>query len=399
MHDTGSDLARALAVQAHANELLINWLRLALFVGTFVLHCVSYHHPIVPFPITPTMLIAELCCVVLVLALHIRLRRTSWPDPVLFSLADMLMVGVVLLLIGDSIQHSTALSVPLAMLVALVAVATLRFSPPAVLASGTSAIVIYGVYYATRTGEVIEAGLMLAPLVLATAAAFVASRRLLELFLDVQRKARLERFLAPEVVAEIDAGEHMLALGGEERTVSILFCDIRNFTTMSEQMSPGEVVALLNDHLSRMTESVFSHSGTVDKFIGDAIMAVFGAPLPCTDSADRAVSAALAMRAELADLNRQRRDRGELELGIGIGIHSGVVVAGAIGSPRRMDYTVIGDAVNVAARVESLTREFDTDLIVTEETLAALSGDFTTRPLGTANVKGRTAPVTIHAVV
>jgi len=239
--------------------------------------------------------------------------------------------------------------------------------------------------------------------------------------LDERDRVRdlLDKNVSPEIAAQLlrDGG----ALGGEERQVTVLFADLRGFTALSEQLAPKELLALLNRYLDRMSAALEAHGGVIDKFIGDAIMALFGAPVAQGDDADRALAAALAMEAALKVFNAELAAEGRPPLGIGIGINTARVVAGNIGSARRLNYSVIGDGVNVAARIESLTRnpDYRTSIITTAATLAARRPPdperpapnydsrspfaiapvlVSLRPLGTVPVKGRAEPVEIFAV-
>ncbi|MCF3652527.1 adenylate/guanylate cyclase domain-containing protein [Synoicihabitans lomoniglobus] len=210
----------------------------------------------------------------------------------------------------------------------------------------------------------------------------------------------LDKNVSPEVAAELM--REGAALGGEEREVTILFADLRGFTTLSEKLPPREVVTLLNRYLDRMSQAIESAGGVIDKFIGDEIMALFGAPVTGDDAARRAVDAALAMRRALTELNTELQSEGHAPLAFGIGINTAPVIAGNIGSHRRLNYSVIGDGVNLASRLQSLTRNpaFATDLIVSEATLQAAGPDlkFRTRDLGVVGVKGRSEGAHIHAV-
>jgi adenylate cyclase len=210
----------------------------------------------------------------------------------------------------------------------------------------------------------------------------------------------LDKNVSPEVAAQLMRDG--ATLGGQEREVTILFADLRGFTTLSEKLSPPDLLALLNRYLDRMSGAIEAHGGVIDKFIGDGIMALFGAPVAQGDAADGALAAALAMERALADLNRELAAEGRPPLGIGIGVNTACVVAGNIGSHRRLNYSVIGDGVNVAARIESETRkpEHRTNLITSAATLAALCEPkkFSPRPLGKVHVKGRAEPVEIFAV-
>lgn len=179
---------------------------------------------------------------------------------------------------------------------------------------------------------------------------------------------------------------------------TVLFSDIRGFTSLSERMEPEEVVAFLNDYLQRMVEIVFEEGGIVDKFIGDAVMAIFGAPLPRPDDAVRAVRAAQRMLQELDKFNEEQARKGGVHIRIGIGIHSGMLIAGNIGSDRKMEYTVIGDTVNIASRVQDLTKEFGVEIMITQGCYEAAGKAVPARLLPPVLVKGKELPLTVYEV-
>jgi adenylate cyclase len=214
-----------------------------------------------------------------------------------------------------------------------------------------------------------------------------------------QVKRTFSRFVSKDVYEQLVADPASARVGGARRDMSVLFADIRGFTTFTEQGRPEEVVAQLNEYFSRMVEVVFAHRGTVDKFVGDMVMALFGAPLADADHADHAVRAALGMLAALQELNARWAAEGRPALDIGIGVNSGDMVAGIIGSDTVMSYTVIGDAVNLGSRLESLNKEYGTHLIVSEATKARLKGRYDMKPLGAVTVKGKSEPVNIFEVL
>ncbi len=208
----------------------------------------------------------------------------------------------------------------------------------------------------------------------------------------------LDKNVSPEIAAQLMRDGAVL--GGEEREVTILFADLRGFTSLSENLSPPELIELLNNYLERMSAEIERHGGVIDKFIGDAIMAVFGAPLKQEGDADNALRSALAMERALAKLNLELQASGRPKLGIGIGINTAHVVAGNIGSHRRLNYSVIGDGVNVAARLEALTRtpEYNTNILVSAATMNAAQGVYDAHDLGYVTVKGRQEPVSIFSI-
>ncbi len=203
----------------------------------------------------------------------------------------------------------------------------------------------------------------------------------------------LGKVISPEIAEELINKD--VKLGGEEREMTILFTDLRNFTGLSEKRAPAEVLTLLNEYLTLMTAVIDKHGGVVDKYIGDAIMALFGAPLELPDHANRAVRCAIEMTHVLTDMNRDFRARGLPELGMGIGVNSGNVVVGNMGSKDRLNYTVIGDNVNLASRLESVTKEYGVPVIVSEAT-RTLTPDIEYRMLDRITVKGKQEAVTIY---
>jgi adenylate cyclase len=211
-------------------------------------------------------------------------------------------------------------------------------------------------------------------------------------------KKLFSRYVSRDVFDQLVANPSLAELGGARRHMTVLFSDIRGFTTMSEKGTPEEVVAQLNHLFTRMVGVVFNHQGTVDKFVGDMIMALYGAPLDDDAHADHAVQTALAMIRALREMNVEWQSQGKPTLDIGIGINTGDMVAGNIGSDTIMSYTVIGDAVNLGARLESLNKDYGTRIIISEFTRARLKGQYDIHPLGDVVVKGKTRPVAIFEV-
>jgi class 3 adenylate cyclase len=181
--------------------------------------------------------------------------------------------------------------------------------------------------------------------------------------------------------------------------MTVLFSDIRGFTSMSEKMQPEEVVTFLREYLTVMTEAVFKHGGTVDKYIGDAIMALYNVPFEAPDHALRAVQTALEFQERLQPLAERFAAKHGGLLACGVGIHTGDAVVGTIGSEQRLEYTAIGDTINLGSRLEGLTKEFSVPIIISEATYAEVREHFGVRDLGEVTVKGRAIPVKIYAVL
>lgn len=223
--------------------------------------------------------------------------------------------------------------------------------------------------------------------------------------LVVERKGRqlkkaFSNYVSPDLVKEIEKHPDKLVLGGEERQLSILFSDIRGFTTVSESLTPPELVTLLNEYLTPMTRIVLEEKGTLDKFIGDAVMALFNAPLDVPDHGVRACTAAVKMLDELKRLNAGFAERGMHTLDIGIGINTGPAVVGNMGADIRFDYTAIGDAVNLASRLEGLNKYYGSHILVSEDTRREVpDGLFVFREVDRVKVKGKHLPVVMYELM
>ena len=211
--------------------------------------------------------------------------------------------------------------------------------------------------------------------------------------------AQLGRYFSPGVVSRVSTEtESLLGVGGRTQEVAVMFCDLRDFTTITEDLPPSEVVDFLSQYHTHMVEVIFRFGGTIDKFIGDAIMVTFGTPDPSDDDAERSVRAAVAMNDALFELNADRERRSLTEIRHGIGIHFGPVIAGNIGTEARLEYTVIGDTVNVASRIQDACKSVGESLLISEAVKERLPPEIGVRPLPEQRVKGRQAPVRIYAV-
>ncbi len=212
-------------------------------------------------------------------------------------------------------------------------------------------------------------------------------------------RSTMARYMDPALADRLlQSGEEDI-LGGKSQGATVLFSDIRSFTTLTEELGPQGTVSLLNEYFTVMVDCIARHGGMLDKFIGDAMMAVFGIPLAQGDDEDRAVRAAVSMLHDLRRFNEQRVAHGQKPVQIGIGLNTGNVVSGNIGSPKRMDYTVIGDGVNLAARLEGACKTYGAQLLVSEFTMSRLKGTYRAREIDRVIVKGKTEPVGVYEIL
>lgn len=245
---------------------------------------------------------------------------------------------------------------------------------------------------------------MIVPLLgpaLATGLTFVVGASV-QLYEEQRQRVRIrtlfERYVSPAAIDEMLTRPERVTVGGQRREVTVLFSDIRGFTALSEKLRPEEVVAILNDYLGVMTEVIFKHRGTVDKFEGDGILAIWNAPLPVEDHATRAVECAIEMTQKLAEMQKSWAATGQRVLQNGTGINTGECFVGNIGSEMRMEYTVIGDVVNLAARLEGLSKDLGLQIAYTQSTHDRLGEAITSRYVTSARVVGREQPVQIYTV-
>lgn len=264
---------------------------------------------------------------------------------------------------------------------------------------------VYGGYSDTVAGKIFET-VFKAALVGGTAlVSGYIGHRSKDLIVQVVKEQQEKKFIrsifgryATEEVVE-DALRRGLKLGGEEREVTILFSDIRNFTGLAERLEPTEVVDLLNDYFSEMVGVISRNGGILNKFIGDGMVAIFGAPESHGNDAERAVKTALEMMERLKEFNRQLAAKGRRELSIGVGINTGRVVVGNIGSTERMEYTAVGDAVNLASRLEELNKDLGTGILISPSTYEQVKAVVQTKKLEQVKIEGKEKGVWVYEVV
>ncbi|MBI4992011.1 MAG: adenylate/guanylate cyclase domain-containing protein [Candidatus Harrisonbacteria bacterium] len=211
-------------------------------------------------------------------------------------------------------------------------------------------------------------------------------------------KNLFSKYVSKDVLNEILSDPAKVKLGGEEKEVTVFFSDIRGFTTISEKTTPKELVRILNKYFTAMTKEVLDNGGVLDKYIGDAIMAFWGAPIDDPDQAENALVASLKMLDKLKELNKELKAIGDPEINIGIGLYTGPAIVGNVGSDLRFDYTVMGDTVNVASRLEGLNKEYKTQIIIGETTKNKIKGKYNFKFLGSVAVKGRKEPLNIYTI-
>lgn len=402
-------------------EKLLALVRLGLIALIVGAHSFMYVTGQLPYGIElrPWMILTDagllLLAAFLVVDLHVlyrRFRRFYKPHYryIVASVDIALIIG--LIAIFSSVVPAGAYAeaiLPLAVLAALLTfISAVRFDPFNSLYLGAAYAVAFGWVAAIsemdRIGPVQPTLFLAASFLLAGGVSALAAWHLRRKIEKIQLSSYLQRFLPNNFVDELTNNPKRWSLGGESRVATVLISDIRGFTHFCEQHPPSEVIDYLNAYLDTMIESVFRNNGTLDKFIGDAIMAVYGAPVASDRHARDAVATAAEMVGLLDSFNAQMETRGFPPIEIGCGIASGEMVAGNIGNSRRMEYTVLGDTVNLAARLEELTKEMEGKVLVSQAVRDAVLRDndvpsIQFGPTVEASIRGKSNPVAVSSLI
>lgn len=391
------------------NEKTVAIVRFVIFSIASLLDYLSYFQLINYTIVTPTFITLLLDTAILVFAGLVLLFLNNFPyKPYLkfFTITlDYLIIGL-MLYFDPTVQRGNGVINFIAMISAIFVYQfnLLRHSKiGTIYGAFLSFVFLFIVSIGLGEGYPIDFIPMIIGLGMILAIGYVTTVSNIEMVKEANAKQMMERYLPSQLVGEFYKNNAQLEPGGENKEVTILFSDIRSFTKFSEQRSAEEVVLFLNEYLSRMTDVIFQFNGTIDKFIGDAIMTIFGAPFKAEDDALRAVKSAVAMNHELEKLNQKMQPQDKLYMGIGI--HTGEAIVGNIGSDRRLDYTVIGDNVNLASRIEGLTKHYNCAILISETTYKQIEGKysiddgFAIREIDKVIVKGKSKPITVYEVV
>lgn len=397
---TSAGTERVLYEEAWKNERVRNWLRCGLWLaGGAVINVSSF---VAGSPFQPDSLVC-LAAGVGALGVGFWLRGAFHPvAPYLLTTLDVITLVLMVNAGMPPEPEFVRIVIGQAALAFFLVVAVNMVNFSAGIAIWSTVVAFMGLTYLFVRHQVFTAYRLIDLFILVSLGVVLAftSSRLRRVISRVKERDALARFLPGPVVDQLSRDPSALSLGGEEQEATVLFADIRDFTALSHTMKPADVVLLLNEYFAEMVDEIFKRNGILDKFIGDAIYAVFAPPLAVEDQAKRALECALGMLERLEGLNRVRLARGDPPLRIGIGIHTGKLLAGNVGTPVRMEYTHIGDVVNTASRIEGLTKELKEPLLISEATYKQTQGvvDMVARMMAPIPVKGKPEPLRVYAI-
>jgi class 3 adenylate cyclase len=389
--------------QETRNEIIINYIQMTIFAIVFLGNVATHFSSAAPYRASARLLAFMAAALLSRLAIFFYLRSNppyKRARKYVMATLDLAVYTMVPIMLGAQGAYpwlflSVRVICTYAMLVAL---SGLRYSTRVVIYTGLMTLLLNTAIFALLAPVGFRwptalLGFLTIGCVTVCTAYNVAS--LIRIHRDAAAKESLARFLPPELVEQVMNEPELLQRKTERRTATVIFTDIRGFTRFSEKLSPEQVVEFLNEFLEEMTGAIMDHNGMLDKYIGDAVMGVFGVPFHADDHALRALRSAMDMRTRLDRLNVDLKAKGLPELSIGIGLHTGELLIGSIGSTRRLDYTVIGDTVNVASRIEGMTRSYPVEILVSEATREAINSQVALYRIATVQVKNRVEPLTL----
>jgi len=389
--------------QETRNEKIVNYIQLAVFVWVLIANIGTHYVSFAPYRASAGLFVLIGTALAARIAIFIYLRTKpgyKHARKYVISLLDVSVYTIAATILGaqNAYPHLFLSLFAVCTYSMLIALSGLRYSTRIVVFNGVLTALLSVTVFASRAplefrGPVAMIALLTIGCVTVCTAYSVAS--LIRIHKDASIKENLTRFLPPELVEKMMNEPDLLQRKTERRTATVIFTDIRGFTRYSEIMTPERVVEFLNDFLEEMTEAIMDHKGMVDKYIGDAVMGVFGVPFFADDHAIRALRSAINMRDRIKKLNISLKQKGLPELSVGIGLHTGELLIGAIGSTRRLDYTVIGDTVNVASRIEGLTRSYPVEILVSDSSRNAIGDAVKLYPIATVQVKNRVEPLAV----
>jgi adenylate cyclase len=401
------DFEKQRRIRETKNEVIINAIMAVCLVIPLILHLLAYFNPD-PDGFQPPLVLVILVAVGVLISssfvvYHRRNPPYRWHRKYFTTLTPILCGFVSMVFLRSEVPVGSLCNLSIATHLVAIVLSGLRFDTRVVLVAGATTFSLHMILLAffLPGGPHFIPSIFLALILIGATTASVkyVVSSMLDLHRESVHKERLSRFLAPEVVEEISKKPQLLQQVTETRIATILFADIRGFTTLSEKYPAAEIGLILNAVLEELTAAIMDNKGMVDKYIGDAVMGVFGVPVASDNHALQAVHAAKDMHKRLDALNETLVKDSTQSLAIGVGIHTGEVIAGAIGSSRRLEYTVIGDTVNVASRIESLTRKYQADILLSAQTAELINDDMQLKEVATAQLKGRQQSVTLYSPI
>lgn len=389
--------------QETRNEIIINYVQMVHFGIVLVANLLTLVFPVAPYraglPILSLIAVSLAARFIIYFYLRNDPPYSPWRKYVISSF-DLIVFSASPLLLGMQGAYPWLFLQVFAVCIytLLIVLAGLRYSRQVVLFNGGATAVLHAVLFALPFNPEFRLPVLMVGLLtlgIATVCIAYCVDSLIRIHQEAALKEQLARFLPPELVEQVSRQPDLLDRKTQRRTATVIFTDIRGFTRFSEQLPAEQVVEFLNGFLEEMTSAIMDHQGMLDKYIGDAVMGVFGVPVMHEDHPQRAFDAALEMRERLCTLNEGLERQGLPALSIGIGLHTGELLIGAIGSTRRLDYTVIGDTVNVASRIEGMTRSYPVEILLSDSTRQAIGDDVALHQIATVTVKNRDEPITI----